>query len=87
MSSQGRSLRLDEVESTVHGDSTELIYTSNKLKQSWSIVISSCTAALRSVNADTLDSSVSVSVALEDLGDPTLRFPNPECHRIQWFKP
>jgi hypothetical protein len=25
MSSQGRSLRLDEVESTVHGDSTVLI--------------------------------------------------------------
>jgi hypothetical protein len=34
-----------------------------------------------------LDSSVSVSVASEDLGDPTFGFPNPECHRIQWFKP
>jgi hypothetical protein len=30
MSSQSRSLRLDEVESTVQGDSTELIYTLNK---------------------------------------------------------
>jgi hypothetical protein len=32
MSSQGRSLRLDKVESTVHGDSMELIWASNKLK-------------------------------------------------------
>jgi hypothetical protein len=53
MSSQGGSLRLDEVESTVHGDSTELILASNKLKRSRSITISSCTTALRSVNADT----------------------------------
>jgi hypothetical protein len=34
-----------------------------------------------------LDSSVSVSVASEDLGDPTFGFLNPECHYIQWFKP
>jgi hypothetical protein len=34
-----------------------------------------------------LDSSVSVSVASEDLGDLMFGFPNPECHRIQWFKP
>jgi hypothetical protein len=34
-----------------------------------------------------LDSSVSVSVVSEDLGDPMFGFPNPECHCIQWFKP
>ena len=34
-----------------------------------------------------LDSSVLVSVASVDLGDPTFGFPSPECHRIQWFKP
>jgi hypothetical protein len=32
MSSQSKSLRLDEVESNVHGDSTELIYTVNYIK-------------------------------------------------------
>jgi hypothetical protein len=31
MSSQSRSLRLDEIESTVQADSTELIYALNKL--------------------------------------------------------
>jgi hypothetical protein len=34
-----------------------------------------------------LDSSVSVSVAVEDLGGPMFGFPSPECHHIQWFKP
>jgi hypothetical protein len=34
-----------------------------------------------------LDSSVLVSVTSVDLGDPTLGFPSPKCHRIQWFKP
>jgi hypothetical protein len=34
-----------------------------------------------------LDSSVLVSVVSVDLGDPTLGFPSPKCHRIQWFKP
>jgi hypothetical protein len=34
-----------------------------------------------------LYSSVLVSVALEDLGDPMFGFPSAECHRIQWFKP
>ena len=34
-----------------------------------------------------LDSSVLVSVASVDLGDPMFGFPSPKCHRIQWFKP
>jgi hypothetical protein len=34
-----------------------------------------------------LDSSVLVSVASVDLEDPTLGFPSPKCHHIQWFKP
>jgi hypothetical protein len=34
-----------------------------------------------------LDSSVLVSVASVNLGDPTFSFPSPKCHRIQWFKP
>jgi hypothetical protein len=34
-----------------------------------------------------LDSSVSISVVSEDLGDVMFGFPSPECHHIQWFKP
>jgi hypothetical protein len=34
-----------------------------------------------------LDSSILVSVASVDLGDPTFGFPSPKCHCIQWFKP
>jgi hypothetical protein len=34
-----------------------------------------------------LDSSMSVSVASVDLGDPMFGFLSPECHHIQWFKP
>jgi hypothetical protein len=34
-----------------------------------------------------LYSSVSVSGALEDLGDRTFGFPSPECHHIKWFIP
>jgi hypothetical protein len=34
-----------------------------------------------------LDSSVLVSVASVDLGDPMFGFPSPKCHRLQWFKP
>jgi hypothetical protein len=34
-----------------------------------------------------LDPSVLVSVVSVDLGDQTLGFPSPKCHRIQWFKP
>jgi hypothetical protein len=34
-----------------------------------------------------LDSSVSVSVVSEDLGDLMFGFPNPEYHRIQRFEP
>jgi hypothetical protein len=34
-----------------------------------------------------LNSSVLVSAALVDLGDPMFGFPSPKCHCIQWFKP
>jgi hypothetical protein len=34
-----------------------------------------------------LDSSMLVSMASMDLGDPMFGFPSPKRHRIQWFKP
>jgi hypothetical protein len=34
-----------------------------------------------------LYSSVLVSVASVDLGDPMFGFPSSKCHCLQWFKP